>query len=86
MIVTCCQTTGYNVTFRFSTRQSSVNDLNIWHRKDNFAYSFRVLFHFLPHLAKITSREESIFIALVNVSAQTSGSLRDVPYLSRHNV
>lgn len=64
MIVTCCQITGYNVTFRFSTRQSSVNDLNIWHRKDNFAYSFRVLFHFLPHLAKITSREESIFIAL----------------------
>lgn len=64
MIVTCCQITGYNVTFRFSTRQSSVNDLNIWHRKDHFAYSFRVLFHFLPHLAKIISREESIFIAL----------------------
>lgn len=46
MIVTCCQITGYNVTFRFSTRQSSVNDLNLWHRKDHFAYPLRVSFPF----------------------------------------
>lgn len=51
MIVTCCQITGYNVTFRFSTRQSSVNDLNIWHRKDHFAYPLRVSFPFSPTLS-----------------------------------
>ena len=62
MIVTCCQITGYNVTFRFSTRQSSVNDLNIWHRKDHFAYSFRVLFHFLPHLAKKSRHVRKVYL------------------------
>ena len=51
MIVTCCQITGYDVTFRFSTRQSSVNDLNLWHRKDHFAYPLRVSFPFSPTLS-----------------------------------